>query len=59
MVELLGVEVLAVGEEFGYLPAHQVALEKCKKAGIEVCFIPRLKGVSTTELKERILTLKQ
>lgn len=58
MVEFLGAEVFAVGEEFGYLPEHQIALHKFEEAGIEVQFIPRLSGVSTTELKERILTLK-
>jgi len=58
MVELLGAEVFAVGEEFGYLPEHQIALRKFERAGIEVHFIPRMTGVSTTELKEKILTLK-
>jgi glycerol-3-phosphate cytidylyltransferase len=57
MVQFLGAEVFAVGEEFGYLPEHQTALRKFEKAGIEVHYIPRMTGVSTTEIKEKILTL--
>jgi glycerol-3-phosphate cytidylyltransferase len=59
MVEFLGAEVFAVGEEFGYLPEHRIALRKFEEAGIEVHFLPRLGGISTTELKEKILTLNQ
>jgi ABC-type uncharacterized transport system ATPase subunit len=59
MVEFLGAEVFAVGEEFGYLPEHRIALEKFEEAGIEVHFLPRLGGISTTELKEKILTINQ
>jgi glycerol-3-phosphate cytidylyltransferase len=58
MAEFLGVEVFAVGEEFGYLEAHRIAIEKCHEAGIEVVYIPRMQGISTTELKEKILSLK-
>jgi glycerol-3-phosphate cytidylyltransferase len=58
MVEFLGAEVFAVGEEFGYLPEHQIALAKFKEAGIEVCYIPRYTGTSTTEIKRKILSTK-
>ena len=57
MVEFLGAEVFAVGEEFGYLPEHALALERFAEAGIEVRFIPRMRGISTTDLKKKILTL--
>lgn len=56
MVQFLGAEVFAVGDEFGYLPEHQDALKKFKENGIEVVFIPRYDGISTTELKKKILS---
>lgn len=56
MVQTLGAEVFAVGEEFGYLPEHVEALRKFKEAGIEVVFIPRYQGISTTEIKQKIIT---
>ena len=56
MVQFLGAEVFAVGEEFGYLPEHQEALKKFKEHGIEVVYIPRYDGISTTEIKKKILT---
>jgi len=56
MVQFLGAEVFAVGEEFGYLPAHQEALQKFQEHNIEVIFIPRYEGISTTEIKQKIIT---
>ena len=56
MVEFLVAEVFAVGEEFGYLPEHKEALRKFKEAGIEVVYIPRYQGISTTDIKKKILT---
>lgn len=56
MVQLLGAEVFAVGEEFGYLPEHKEALRKFREHGIEVFFIPRYEGISTTEIKQKIIT---
>jgi glycerol-3-phosphate cytidylyltransferase len=58
MVEFLGAEVFAVGEEFGYLPEHKIALKKFKDAGIEVQYIPRYEGTSTTDIKRKILSTK-
>ena len=56
MVQFLGAEVFAVGEEFGYLPEHQEALVKFRENGIEVFWIPRYEGISTTEIKQKIIT---
>jgi glycerol-3-phosphate cytidylyltransferase len=50
----LGADIFAVGEEFGYLPEHKLALEKFKEIKVKVHFIPRLKGISTTEIKTKI-----
>ncbi len=47
-------DIFAVGEEFGCLPEHKLALDKFKKTKVEVHFIPRLKGISTTKIKKRI-----
>jgi glycerol-3-phosphate cytidylyltransferase-like family protein len=55
MVQTLGAEVFAVGEEFGYLPEHQEALKKFTEHGTEIVYIPRYQGISTTDIKKKIL----
>lgn len=44
----------AIGEEFGYLPEHEKALEFCRSSKIPVIRIKRRQGVSSSFIKNLI-----
>jgi len=57
LLESLGVQVFAVGEEYGHderFPDQITTLDYCKTHGIEVCRIPRTQGVSSTAVRSKL-----
>lgn len=48
------VNVFSPGEEFGTLEEHKITLDYCYKNNIQVKFQPRLKGISSSEIKRKI-----
>ena len=50
------VSVFVIGEEFGSqgIEEHELALDYCKRNGIEVIRVGRFNGISTTLIKENI-----
>lgn len=46
------VNVFSPGEEFGILEEHKITLDYCYKNNIKVKFQPRLKGVSSSDIKK-------
>ena len=50
----LGADILAVGEDFGYLPEHRKAIDLCIENGMDLVKIPRYSGISSTLIKESI-----
>lgn len=61
-VELLArarVNVMVIGEEFGSqgVAGHAVCLAECERLGVRVVRLPRTRGVSSSEVKRRIVCL--
>ncbi len=57
LLESLGAEVFAVGEEYGQderFPDQITSLNYCADHGIEVCRIPRTQGVSSTAVRSKL-----
>ena len=50
------VSVFVIGEEFGSqgIEEHELALDYCKRNGVEVIRVGRFKGISTTLIKENL-----
>lgn len=53
-LEMFKVKTFCVGEEFGYLPEHNKAINYCVSNSIDVEKIKRYPGISSTDIRNRV-----
>lgn len=54
LLKFLDVNVLSVGDDYGQTPGQQATIDYCLKNGIDIDYLPRTTGVSTSFIMDKI-----